>query len=182
MTMTAETNSARTIPADRDDTLQSIRFAAMPTTDAMALWNGGLDAYGLQPETSISDGTGHPCRHCLQNIDAGEAFLILAYRPFPALQPYAETGPIFLHKKPCHRYVAEEIASPGTLPPILSSPDYILRGYSADDRIVYGSGAVTPTAGIAERAQELLARDEIAYVHVRSARNNCYQCRIDRGE
>ena len=26
-----------------------------------------------------------------------------------------------------------------------------------------------------------LARPDIAYVHMRSARNNCYQCRIDRG-
>ncbi|WP_365830286.1 DUF1203 domain-containing protein [Brevundimonas sp.] len=29
-------------------------------------------------------------------------------------------------------------------------------------------------------AAELLERDDIAYVHVRSSTNNCYQCRIDR--
>jgi hypothetical protein len=69
---------------------------------------------------------------------------------------------------------------PEAVPQILSSPDYILRGYSNTDRIVYGSGAVTATGKIMERATELLARADIAYVHVRSARNNCYQCRIDR--
>jgi hypothetical protein len=63
---------------------------------------------------------------------------------------------------------------------MLASPDYIVRGYGADDRIVYGTGAVVPTAEIAGRAEELLARDDTAYVHVRSARNNCYQCRIER--
>ncbi len=62
---------------------------------------------------------------------------------------------------------------------MLDSPDYIVRGYSADDRIVYGTGAVTPTEEIASRAGQLLEREDIAYVHVRSARNNCYQCRID---
>lgn len=121
----------------------------------------------------------HPaaaCRHCLNHIDEGLPYLTLAYRPFPALQPYAETGPIFLHAEECPRY-----GPSSSLPPILeTSPDYILRGYGADDRIVYGTGAVTPKENIIGRAEELLGREDIAYVHVRSARNNCYQARIDR--
>ncbi|TWF56456.1 DUF1203 domain-containing protein [Neorhizobium alkalisoli] len=163
--------------ADPSTQKSAIRFTAMPAPDAVHLWSGGLDAYGRQPETKVSDGPGHPCRHCLKNIEAGEEFFVLAYRPFPDLQPYAETGPIFLHKARCSRYEAEEVT-----PPILSSPDYIVRGYGADDRIVYGSGAVTPTGTIDKRASELFARPEIAYVHVRSARNNCFQCRIERPE
>lgn len=155
----------------------TIHFEAMPTADAEALWNGGTDAYGFLPESRISDGPGHPCRHCLGNIDEGETVLILAYRPFPALQPYAETGPIFLHGKPCRRYQAEEIQ-----PPVLeTSRDYILRGYGPDDRIVYGTGAVILKDDLRRYAEGLLLRDDIAYVHVRSARNNCYQCRISAG-
>jgi hypothetical protein len=97
------------------------------------------------------------------------------HRPFPALQPYAETGPIFLCAEPC-------VAGGGAvLPEILNSPDYILRGYGPDDRIVYGTGAVTPKPEIAARAGVILADRRVAYVHVRSARNNCYQARIDRG-
>lgn len=155
----------------------TIRFEAMPTAHAEAFWNGGTDAYGFPPETQVSDGPGHPCRHCLGNIDAGETVLVLAYRPFPGLQPYAETGPIFLHGARCGRYQAEAIQ-----PPVLeTSRDYILRGYGRDDRIVYGTGAVTLKEDIRSYAEDLLARDEIAYVHVRSARNNCYQCRISAG-
>ncbi|RWX75704.1 DUF1203 domain-containing protein [Neorhizobium lilium] len=157
--------------------MSAVQFSAMPTEDAVHLWNGGHDAYDRVPETMISGGNGYPCRHCLQNIDTGEPLLVLAYRPFPELQPYAETGPIFLHKQPCPRYQADEI-----LPPILSSLDYIVRGYGSDDRIVYGSGAVTPRERISARAEELLGSEAIAYVHVRSARNNCYQCRIDKVE
>lgn len=155
--------------------MSTIRFHAMPTADAEALWDGGADAYGNRPETMVSDGPGHPCRHCLQNIDDGQGLLVLAYRPFPSLQPYAETGPVFLHAEPCPRYACEE-----ALPPILSSPDYIVRGYGSNNRIVYGSGAVTRTDDIPMRAKNLLERPDIAYLHVRSARNNCYQCRIDR--
>jgi hypothetical protein len=154
----------------------TIHFTAMPAADAEAFWSGATDAYGHPPETMISDGPGHPCRHCLSNIDAGDALLVLAYRPFPATQPYAETGPIFLHKTPCKRYGAQEI-----LTPVLGgSRDFIVRGYGDNHRIVYGTGAVTVIADITGYAATLLERPEIAYVHVRSARNNCYQCRIDR--
>ncbi|MBB4478685.1 DUF1203 domain-containing protein [Rhizobium etli] len=156
--------------------MSAIRFTAMPTADAEALWNGGRDAYDKLPETMISDGDGNPCRHCLQNIEEGEEMLVFAYRPFPELQPYAETGPIFLHKRPCPRYAAGEI-----LPPVLTtSRDFIVRGYGENNRIVYGTGAVTDTPDIPAYAETLLARPEIAYVHVRSARNNCFQCRIDK--
>lgn len=154
----------------------ALRFLAMPSEEAAAYRLGAPDAYGLSPERRLSPG-GYPCRHCLGEIAEGEAYLTLAYRPFPALQPYAETGPIFLHADACPRYAATEV-----LPPMLESPDYIVRGYGADDRIVYGSGGVVPTTAIVTRALDLLADPQIAYLHVRSARNNCYQCRIERAE
>lgn len=154
----------------------TVHFTAISTEEAEALRAGAPDAYGNPPERLVSPGD-MPCRHCLGPIDAGEAMLVLAYRPFPALQPYAETGPIFLHAGPCRRYEAVEV-----VPPMLASPDYIVRGYGDNDRIVYGTGAVTPTERIAAYAGELLAHEDIAYVHVRSARNNCFQCRIDRVE
>ena len=153
-----------------------ILFHAMPAEDAEAIWAGGEDAYGLLPEGMISTGAGHPCRHCLANIGEGDELLVFAYRPFPELQPYAETGPVFLHAKPCRRYQADEVQ-----PVVLeTSKDYILRGYGENDRIVYGTGAVILKDDVVKYAQGLFARDDIAYVHVRSARNNCYQCRIDR--
>lgn len=153
----------------------AIQFKALPTEPVRALQRGGPDAYGHTPELKISDGDGMPCRHCLKNIAAGQGYLVLAYRPFPKPQPYAETGPIFLHAEECKRATEDE-----ALPEILESPDYIVRGYDRDDRIVYGSGGVIPTGAIAERAEMLLERSDIAYAHVRSARNNCYQCRIER--
>ncbi|MBZ9794232.1 DUF1203 domain-containing protein [Mesorhizobium sp. ES1-4] len=153
----------------------AIQFTALPTENVRALQRGGPDAYGQTPERKVSDGDGMPCRHCLRNIAAGDAYLILAYRPFPNPQPYAETGPIFLHAEECER--AADIEA---LPTILESPDYIVRGYGRDDRIVYGSGGVIPTEAITARSETLFEREDIAYVHVRSARNNCYQCRIER--
>ena len=151
------------------------RFTPIPTETVRAYQAGGPDANGQPPERQISDGGGNPCRHCLQMIPQGAGMLILAHRPFPAPQPYAELGPIFLCADPC------EAGGGSALPEMLASPDYIVRGYGADDRIVYGTGAVVPTDRIAARAADLLADPRVAYVHVRSARNNCYQVRIDRG-
>jgi hypothetical protein len=56
----------------------------------------------------------------------------------------------------------------------------LMRGYGHDDRIVYGSGQVVPADRIEFVAADLLARDEIAYLHLRTAQYNCYQVRIDR--
>jgi hypothetical protein len=155
--------------------MNTIQFVAITTTMARHYQMGGADANGQAPETHVSDGDGVPCRHCLQNVKAGSKYLVLSHRPFPAPQPYAETGPIFLHAEVCERY-RESAEMPEMF---YENDDYILRGYSCQDRIVYGTGGVIGTKEILSRARQLLQRDDVAYVHMRSARNNCFQCRIE---
>ena len=151
-------------------------FIAMPTEAARAYQAGKPDANGQAPERHISDGDGVPCRHCLNTIAKGDPYLIIAYRPFPDPQPYAEVGPIFLHAEKCERYEKST-----DMPPILrDKAQYLIRGYGQDDRIKYGTGQSVPPAELADTAARLLEREEIAYVHVRSATNNCYQCRIEQ--
>jgi hypothetical protein len=43
---------------------------------------------------------------------------------------------------------------------------------------VPGTGGVIARDEIESRAADLLERDDVVAVHVRSARNNCYHCRI----
>ena len=153
----------------------AISFVGLDTKDVRALQAGGPDANGQAPETHIAAGGGTPCRHCLDQVADGDSFLVLSYRPFPMAQPYAEQGPIFLHAGPCAAHLPDE-----RTPAMLTSPRYLLRGYDDADRIVYGSGQIVETAAIAKRAAEMFEDDEICYIHVRSASNNCYQCRIER--
>lgn len=156
-----------------------MKFTALPSDIVHALQAGGPDAYGHAPEITRSDGAGNPCRHCLEFVPTGADMLILAHRPFADLQPYAETGPIFLCAAPCARGGGDVDAD--ALPEVLrSSPDYLLKGYGTDDRIIYGTGAIVPPAEIAGRAAQLFADPQVAYLHLRSARNNCYLARIDR--
>jgi hypothetical protein len=160
-----------------------IRFEAMATEVAREYQSGFPDAYGQLPERRRADGRFRvPCRHCLTDVAPGEDYLVLAFRPFTTLHPYTETGPIFLHAKACERYSTTEETAEDTPEIVRKSSQMIVRGYSADERIVYGTGAVVATDRIAETAAALLGRDDVAFVHVRSASNNCFQCRIDRCE
>jgi hypothetical protein len=152
----------------------TVKFIPMTEADAAHLRTGGLDAYGHKPERQVSDGSGVPCRRCLGLIEKDRAYLVLAWRPFVSLQPYAETGPVFIHADHC-----EPAEVPAT-PAMLDSPDYIVRGYGTDERIVYGTGGIIATTDIPARAATLLSDPKVAFVHVRSARNNCFQCRIER--
>ena len=156
--------------------MTNIQITPIPTETARALRQGGPDANGLPAERAISNGTGNPCRHCLTFIPEGEEMLILAHRPFDALQPYAESGPIFLCAHDC-----EPWTDPG-LPPVLRDGDEprLVKGYSHDDRIVYGLGQIVASASVGERARTVLNDPRVAYVHVRSSTNNCFTCRIDK--
>jgi hypothetical protein len=148
----------------------------MPSHLAAAFRAGAADANGQVPERKISDGDGVPCRHCLRLVGKDEPYLTLAYRPFPEPQPYAEVGPIFIHAEACKAYDKHN-----ELPEReRSGTGRILRGYGKDNRIVYGTGTVVKNEEIEEKAQAILARDDVAYVHMRSATNNCFTLRIDR--
>ena len=134
---------------------------------------GGPDAYGNLAEHAISTGTGTPCRCCLDNVPKGAAMLICAARPFPTLQPYAETGPIFLCADRCTPFAGN------TEPPILRNSDsFLLKGYDAEHRIIYGTGQITQASAVAHYAKDLFDRAEVAFVDVRSATNNCFLTRI----
>ena len=153
----------------------SIRFVALDPALVRHWQSGGLDANGQPPESAISDGDGIPCRFTLAMVPQGERYLILAHRPFPVSQPYAEVGPIFVHANATNRG-----GGSSAIPAFLSSPQYIVRGYNSRNRIVYGTGQIVPTRDISEVAERKFENEAVHYLHVRSASNNCYHCRVDR--
>ena len=100
----------------------------------------------------------------------------LAYRPFPSPQPYAEVGPIFLCAEPCRRHPDTNV-----LPRMFQDWDRILvRGYTSHHRIKYGTGQVIDIQAVAPTIEHIFRDGSVAYIHMRSASNNCYQCRVER--
>ncbi len=151
-----------------------MHFTPIPT-DLVQLYRAGApDANGQTPERQVTTSGTYPCRHCLNLIPTGKGVLVLAHRPFGSVQPYAELGPVFLCEDDCRAGGGAE------LPVFLTSPQYIVRGYGANERIIYGTGSVVPTPDIPARAAVLFENPDVAFIHVRSASNNCFHCRIDR--
>jgi hypothetical protein len=135
---------------------------------------GGTDANGQPAVKMVAQGGSNPCRHCLRLISEGEQKLVLAHRPFDRLQPYAEVGPIFLHREDCVRYESDRLpAWFAYLQPA------IIRGYSQDDWILYETGDVVPGNELPSVCDRIFGRPEVEYIHIRS-KFNCFQCRVDR--
>jgi hypothetical protein len=152
----------------------NLRIQGISTDWCEQIWRGGTDANGQQALVRIVEGPANPCRHCLKLIPEGAEKLVLAYRPFDALQPYAETGPIFLHAKQCDRY------DNALVPPWFEYLDpAIVRGYGEDHWIRYDTGNAFRGREITQACETILGDLTIAYVHVRS-KFNCFQCRVDR--
>ncbi len=150
-------------------------FSGLTRKIANAYRAGALDAYGNAAEHGVSSGTGVPCRHCLKIVPEGEGFVALAHRPFGTLQPYAETGPIFICESDCSTPSATEI------PQVLeASPEYLIKGYTSDERIKYGTGAIVPKENVTRKLSVLLADSNLAFVDIRSAKNNCWLTRVTR--
>ncbi|MGB0440873.1 MAG: DUF1203 domain-containing protein [Paracoccaceae bacterium] len=152
-----------------------LTFHGLPSAQVNAIRTSGQDAYGNPIEHHISDGSAFLCRHCLGRIAKGEPYLALAYRPFETQNPYAETGPLFLCAD-CQG------AAPTDHPPaVLDSESYLIKGYTADERILYGTGKTVPNAEISSHIEQMFENPAVAFADIRSSMNNCYQCRVTRG-
>ena len=87
------------------------------------------------------------------------------------------TGPIFLCAQDCPPYAAHD------LPPVLiGRKDALIKGYSADHRIVYGTGEIVPVDRLIATCETILMNAKVAFVDVRSSRNNCFTFRITRDD
>jgi hypothetical protein len=162
------------VVATKEDRM-TLRVRGIPTDEVDRLRHGGPDANGQPAIRRVAEGLANPCRHCIGLIAEGETKLVLAYRPFDRLQPYAETGPIFLHADRCERYDAD------ALPAWFDHLDpAIVRGYGEDDWIRYDTGDVVRGPDLTATCRTILADATVAYVHIRS-KYNCFQCRVDRG-
>lgn len=155
--------------------MPNIKFTALPTDQVQALRAGGSDANGQPAERAVSNGQGNPCRYCLDWIPEGKEMLILNHRPFDSVQPYAESGPLFICADDCARWEGDGV------PPIFAEDGEarLLKGYSPDDRIVYGLGRIVDPRDLSNQARTVLNDPRVSYVHVRSSTNNCFTCRID---
>ena len=153
----------------------NLRVHGIATDEVERLRNGAEDANGQPAQRHVADAGRNPCRHCLGFVEEGDDMLVLGYRPFGDAQPYAETGPIFLHADGCPPYDSDRL------------PDWfehldpaVIRGYDRDDVIVYETGDIVRGPQLTETCLRIFRNADVDYIHIRS-KFNCFQCRVERG-
>jgi len=143
-------------------------------TEVVERWRSrGVDEYGNTLAPIVADApAAFPCRHCLRDAEPGERMLLASHSPFALPGPYKEVGPVFVHADACARFAGSE------LPLQLRRRLLAVRGYDRAQSLV--DFAVVEGAAVDGELERLLARDDVAFVHVRFARPGCFAARIER--
>ncbi len=98
--------------------------------------------------------------------------ILFPYQSLPPGRPYSESGPIFVHAKPCPVYPATDEY------PVNFRSHRVLRAYNATndmiDAVVVENDQPEPVIA------HLLENPETAFLQVRSVTRGCYTFRIER--
>jgi hypothetical protein len=144
---------------------------ARPFRSLFALSDDELAARGICRVTADAK-PGFPCRVSLEDAEPGETLLLLPFEHQPAASPYRSSGPIFVRETATAAY--DSPALPPVFPGrLLSVRAYDRDGSMVDAEAIEGAGAETLFA-------RMLARGDVAYLHVHNAKRGCYAARVDR--
>lgn len=113
----------------------------------------------------------YPCRHCLRWAIPGEALVLFPYQSIPADRPYAESGPIFVHREACAGYSALDEY------PAVFRNGRVVRGYNSRDEII---AAEVPDDKPEAVIEAMLANPEVSFLQVRSVTHGCFTMKVER--
>jgi hypothetical protein len=121
-----------------------------------------------------ASGEGEPLRCCLRFAEADEAIALISYAPFETRSVWREVGPVYVH--------AERCAGPGGrgIPAALSRGPLVLRTYRADGSMDYDHNTLVGADDVEPMIEDLLAQPEVATVHVRTVRPQCFLYAVTR--
>lgn len=134
---------------------------------------GRSPQYGHPAHVEVASGYG-PCRHCLRVFAIGEERRILfTYDPFEETERLPLPGPVFVHESACARYPED-----GGFPEDLRSHRLTFNAYAKGRRLraqeYVTDGRVEAVLG------RLLARPDVAYIHVRDTDAGCFDFQVER--
>lgn len=134
---------------------------------------GKSPGYGHPAHTDLADGP-WPCRVCLERKEPhGERRILFTYDPFHRLEELPLPGPVYVHEARCERFAGDN-----RFPDDLRDVPLTFNAYGNGRKLVaqeyVADGRVEPVI------EALLARPEVAYVHLRHTRAGCYLARIER--
>ncbi len=145
-------------------------FLGIDPTRLRSALETGVDDGGNPIEPFVDRAGGWPLRCCLTDSRPGDRIAIIAWSPMPWTGAYAETGPIVVHTDGCDGGGPQP-----HLPTELDGRAMVLRPYGPDRRIAYHRVRHAPAGGsLTELVDELLAHDDVDFVHGRNVTGGCY--------
>jgi hypothetical protein len=147
---------------------------AIPADVLRQIRTAGADEAGNPLAAQTDSDGGSPLRCCLRESVPGEQVLLIAYTPPGTRGAYAERGPVFVHAEPCAGY-----PTPDRYPPALSRRQQVVRAYDRDGRIADGV-LVSDGEHAVAAIGDLLARPDVALVHLRNVGYGCYNFAVRR--
>jgi hypothetical protein len=150
------------------------RIISLAHDIATAARSSRIDQFGNRLSV-FRDGQPHQCRVCLQLSKPDEGVILIAHSPFASKQPYAETGPVFIHERECMPYRDAD-----TYPPEFPHKAVVLRAYNECDAIV--GAEVVGERDVERVIADLFESQATTYLHARNLAYGCFMFRIERGE
>ncbi len=154
---------------------QVVPLKAQDFAPLFALSDDELKARNIVSDIATNK-PGYPCRVSLQNAEVGERVLLLNYEHQPANSPFRASHAIYVRE-------GAETAEPrvNEIPEALAvSPMLSVRAFTWDGMIQ--TAELTPGADAAGVFSDLLAHDDVAYLHAHYAKYGCFAAKIVRAE
>jgi hypothetical protein len=149
-------------------TQQTLTVHALDPDRLDAVHDAGVDELGNPFTTFAATGEGEPLRCCLRFAREGEPIALISWAPSTQRSVWREFGPVYVHAEHCAGY------SERWLPGELRRGPQLLRTYHADGSMNYEHNTVVGDEDIEPVLDRLLAAPEVALVHVRSLRPQCF--------
>lgn len=157
-------------------TTRSLVVHAADPARLTAIRARGQDEFGNAFTTYDATGDGEPLRCCLRNARADERIALISWAPFTAVSPWREVGPVYVHGVECEGWTGP------SLPPELRRGPSLLRTYREDGTMNYEQNTLVHDQDLEALLVELLDGPEVATVHVRTVRPQCFLYAVTRGD
>jgi Protein of unknown function (DUF1203) len=155
-------------------TQQTLTVHALDPARLDAVRRVGVDEFGNPVAAFAASGNGEPLRCCLRFARPDEQIALISWAPFTELSPWREVGPVYVHADHCEGY------SERWIPGELRRGPMLLRTYHADGSMDYEHNTVAGDEDIEPVLDQLLGEPEVALVHVRTLRPQCFLYAVTR--
>jgi hypothetical protein len=137
-----------------------------------ALSDAELAACGAK-RVLAGESPGYPCRVSLADAEVGDELVLLPFEHHAVNSPYRASGPIYVRRVASERLVLDRV------PDVLARRLLSVRAY--DEASMMTQAHVVDGRELAGSLDRLVARRDVAYVHVHYAKPGCYACRVTAG-